>query len=111
MFDYTKYDLSSPEDAANFLPDSDEELGRLRGVADAAKYLRDASRAQAFIDSEGGVKEREMKADIIITENGAIDKYREAIADYEVMKAKRFTADTTIQIWRTKTSARKQGIL
>ena len=111
MFDYNRYDLSKVEDCAQFLPDSDEELGRLRGAADAAKYIRDARHAQAFLDSEGSVAERNAKADLIIAENGTVDDYKNAIADYEIMKAKRFTADTTIQIWRTKTSARGKGIL
>ena len=106
------YNLNKPEDCINFLVDSDEPWAIAKGRAKAAEFLIKAHEADQYLSADGkNVEDRKALARLSVREMGRYQEYQEAVEAYELLNAKRATASIQIEIWRSKTSARKAGVL
>ena len=112
MIDFNRYDLTKAEDCIQFLVDSDEEVAKAEAWVNSSKFLLDSYEADEYLRCESGTAEdRKRLAKVSIRELGKHKDYENALTYYKTIRAKRETASLQIEIWRTKTSARKAGIL
>jgi hypothetical protein len=103
-----------PEDdielAVDYLRDTAKQFGQARGhVAYCENNLRRVKALQ-MVSRAGGVGEREAAAYASEEYHAAMEAHENAVAECETIRAYREAAVNKIDVWRTQTSARKQGI-
>lgn len=102
---------SRVEKALEFLRDSAALYGQARGHAAYCEAQLRRIKALEMVARDGGVGEREAAAYASDAYKQAIEELRNATAESETLRAKRDAAEFTIEVWRSQSSARKQGIL
>lgn len=103
--------IDSVDDALQFLVETDEEYGRLKGKSRAAEYLLKARKGQLFLDAEGKTDAaKKAYVDMAAVEMGYVQEYKDSVADFETLSAQRATVELKIEVWRSRASAKKQGI-
>jgi DNA mismatch repair ATPase MutL len=97
------------EVALNYLVGTDEEAARAKVMYEALYEQRKTIRAVQFLNAKGSAAERTEKA-------LASDEYQEhlilikdAQIDFEILRNKRFTNQSIIEMWRSVNSAMKMG--
>lgn len=98
------------EKALEFLRDSAGEYGQARGYAVYCDAQLRRVKALEMMSKDGGVGEREAAAYASDAYRTAIEALRDATATAETIRAKRDAAEFTIEVWRSQSSARKQGV-
>jgi hypothetical protein len=100
------------EKAVEFLRDTAQRYGELRGhqaYCDAS--LRRIKSLQMLEITEGSLGEREAKAYASKAYHHVLMDLEDSTALVETLRAQREAAIYTIEIWRSQSSARKQGII
>lgn len=98
------------ERAVEFLRDTSEPYGQMRGrVAYAEGNLRRV-RALEMLEREGGLGMREAEALASSAYLTALEDQQNAVADFETLRAQREAAMMTIEVWRSQNSTRRQGL-
>jgi len=98
------------ESAVEFLRDTAEQYGQMRGrVAYAEGNLRRV-KALEMLNKEGGLGMREAEALGSDAYLAALEDEQNAVAEYETLRAKREAAVLTIEVWRSQNSTRRQGL-
>lgn len=97
------------EAAVEYLRDHAVAIGRARGrFMLAENSLR---RVKALnMPEEGSIAERERVAYASDEYRAALEELRDAVVEYETIRAYREAASMTIEVWRSQSSARKQGV-
>lgn len=99
------------EAAVWFLRSSADSYGPARGhLAFADANLRRVKALVMVAFTEGTVADREARAYASEQYKEAIEELQNATAEYETIRAKREAAVMMIELWRSQSSARKQGI-
>lgn len=97
------------EKATEYLRDRAALIGQLRGRVKFAEGNLRRVKALQMMETEGGLGERETRAYASEQYLDALNELREAEAEYETERAYREAAQYRIEVWRSQTSARKQG--
>ena len=97
------------EAAVEYLRDHAAAIGQARGRQQFAE--NSLRRVKALnMPEEGSVAERERIAYASPEYLAALNELRDAVAEYETIRALREAAVYTIECWRSQNSARKQGV-
>jgi len=100
----------SIEAALNFLRDSSKPLADWKSRAKYLEQERKSLKAAAFLEAEGGtVMERESKAYIDSAYHACLDRYKEAIYEFEILENQRKAAEQRIEVWRTLAANQRRG--
>jgi hypothetical protein len=92
-----------------YLISTDEEAGRLKALVDALDGKRKIVRAVEFLKVEGSAAVREQMALSSKSYVEHMSKLESAQYDYEIIKAKRLTSVTAIEMWRSVNSNQRKG--
>lgn len=96
--------------ALDFLLDTAEEIGELKGALERAEILRKRARKTIFLTCEGSsVAQREALAETSQNALEADEQYTDAMVAYEKLKAKREIEQIVIDCWRTFEASRRRG--
>ncbi len=96
--------------ALQYLIDKDEEYAKLDGAVKDAENKADLAKQIAYVRAEGSnIKEREAVAAQAPAYQNALDDHVKAYIAFKKVKAKRDTAQTVIDVWRSLNAARRQG--
>jgi len=96
------------EELLHFLLESPSEVGALRANALRAEHMLKVTRSQAFLLASGGsAAAREAEAYASPQYIAAIDTHVQAVQDHEVMLARRRSAETWIEAWRTASATHR----
>jgi hypothetical protein len=102
-------DEDEVEAAVHWLRDKAKEYGKARGHEKYCESNLRRVKAMQMMSRQGGVGEREAAAYASEEYKAAMEAYENAFADSETWRALREAAQYKIDVWRTQTSARKQG--
>lgn len=98
--------------ALQYLIDTDEEAAKARanmlGLEKQEKTILGVA-ILAQKGHEGTVGEKEAKARNSDEFKAWLERYENAVADYEIYRNRRHTADLVIECWRSENANRRQG--
>lgn len=97
------------ERALHYLINTDDRCAKLQAKASKLKNGFKAAEALAFIAEEGNATERKAQApasEICKTQN---EQWEDAQADYLLEKNRRDTAQTIIDVWRSKNASQRKS--
>ena len=104
--------INEVQEALEFLANTDEKYGTLKAGFMAQKELLRSAYSLSFLEVEtGSVEHRKAVAHTSARYIQAISDYRNACADYEILRAKRLSRELNIELYRSLLSAKKQGIV
>tara|TARA_R110002020_G_scaffold145872_4_gene320163 strand:- start:190 stop:516 length:327 start_codon:yes stop_codon:yes gene_type:complete len=95
--------------ALRSLTETDVEYGQLIARVKALEHQAKTIKALVFLEAIGTVAEREAKANSSGTFRAFVEDYQNAVADREIMGAKRKTHELVIDVWRSCNANRRQG--
>jgi hypothetical protein len=95
--------------ALQLLVDTDEICGRLKGSCDALEYQIKVMEATGYLEASGTQDERKSRARTTEAYIALTRDYGSARIDYEIIAAKRKTAELTIEVWRSVNANRRRG--
>ena len=101
---------SEVEAAVTYLRDTARKYGQARGHAEYCESNLRRVKSLQMVSRSGGVGEREAAAYASEEYKDAMEAHENAVADYETIKAYREAAVCKIDVWRSQSSARKQGV-
>lgn len=99
------------EAACEFIRDNAKRHGQLKGLVLFSEYKIKRARAQAFIDADGTVAEREAKAWVLPDVWKAVEEHRDATAEETMLRDQIEAANLTFETWRTQQANQRKGIL
>ena len=88
------------EEALNYLSETDEQFAHAKQQVEARERYVELLKAQAFLDASGNIEERKAQARISDDVKKAQREYLKALEEYETIRAKRDTSQTTIWTWK-----------
>lgn len=95
-----------------YLGETDEKYGTLKANYMAQKELLKSAYSLSFLETQtGSVEHRKAVSYSSARYITAVSDYRDACADYEILRAKRLSAELNIELYRSLLSAKKQGIV
>lgn len=96
-------------EALDYLVNSDEDFGRLRGTCAAMEYQIKTAEALGYLDASGTVGEKQATARTSDMYRDKIREYKDAKIEMETIAAKRKTCELTIEVWRSQNANKRQG--
>lgn len=97
--------------ALTFLAETDEEVAELKGVVAALEYRAKMARAAAFTAADGSVEQRKQTAELDPNVQIVEGNLNAAIIKYEAKRAKRATEALIVDVWRSLSANRRQGVV
>lgn len=95
--------------AINFLANTDEEYGRLCARVSGLEHAGKTIKAVEYLKTSGTVGERTAAVDSSQAYKNWTEETENAIADREILRARRKTAELLIDVWRSVNAARNKG--
>ena len=102
-------DQNAVEKALHYLAETDEKYGRLKARVKALEHEAKVIKGLTFLESTGTVAEREALATSCQTYRAFVNDLENAVADMEIIRAKRKRAELTIDLFRTVEASRRAG--
>lgn len=100
----------SVSESLQYLANTDDDFGKLKGVMKGLEYRLKVCKAQEFLKQEAGsAAEREQRAYASDAYRALVKEYEDAVIDYETVAARRETRILTIEVWRSQNANRRQG--
>jgi len=90
--------------AHHYLKETDLECAELKSQVGYLDEIRKITRAELFLEFEGTVAEREMRAMSHPRYKDRVLALQVGTANYEAMKNRRFTANQQIELFRTESA-------
>lgn len=97
------------EVALNFLVDTDDEYGRAKTLSDALYEQRKTIQAVQFLKATGSAAERTQKALASTDYQEHLIIIKDAQMDFEILRNKRLTNQSIIEMWRSVNSNARKG--
>jgi DNA mismatch repair ATPase MutL len=95
--------------ALDYLLQTDEEAARTKVVYEALYEQRKTIRAVQFLDAKGSAAERTEKALASKEYQEHLSLLKDAQIEFEIIRNKRFTNQSIIEMWRSVNSNQKKG--
>ena len=103
-------DQDRRDKALQYLIDTDEKAARARALMLGLEKQEKTVLAVGLLDNpDGTVAEREARARTSQEYMVWREDYENAVADYEIYRNRRHTADLVIECWRSENANRRQG--
>ena len=106
-----RLDENRVETALTYLAGTDEEHAMLSGEVKRLEELLKTSKAKIFLQSEGGVAEREQKALASPEYEKSVQEWSDIWKSFKIIDNKRLHEIRIIDVWRTLESSRRKGNL
>ena len=97
------------ETALNYLVNTDEEAARAKALYDGLYEQRKTVRAMQFLNATGSAAERTEKANGSIEYQEHLKAIKDAQLDYEILRNKRQSQVSVIDMWRSVNSNQRKG--
>ena len=97
------------EKALNYLVNTDEECGRAKALYDGLYEQRKTIRAIQFLKATGSAAVRMEEALSSIEYREHLKMITDAQMDFEILRNKRLTKQSIIEMWRSVNSNQKKG--
>lgn len=97
------------EKALNFYRDEAAKRGALRGQIAYLEHAIKIALAQAFLDAEGTVAEREARSRLNALYQEKVEEYQNATADLGTLETYLKAAELKIEVWRTQNANQRRG--
>ena len=98
-------------EALQYLAETDEDYGRLKGYVAGLEYQIKSAEATGFLEAQGTVGERQAAARICEGYKTLIQKFEDNKIEMEIIGAKRQTAELTIKVWQSQNANKRAGNL
>jgi hypothetical protein len=102
-------DLERRDKALQYLIDTDEKTAKARAYQLGLEKQEKTIIGTLVLASEGTVAEKEATARTSHEYKCWREDYENAVADYEILKNRRHTAELIIEVWRSEGANRRQG--
>lgn len=96
------------EQALEYLQSTTGKIGEAKAELERSEILRKRVRRKYFLTTEGTVAVREAEAECRVEVQEADDRYCEAVAAYESLRARRDIETITLDVWRTESANRRR---
>lgn len=97
------------EVALNYLVGTDEEAARAKVMYEALYEQRKTIRAVQFLNAKGSAAERTERAMASEEYQSHLALIKDAQIEFEILRNKRFTNQSIIEMWRSVNSNQKKG--
>lgn len=98
------------EEALDFLINTAEQFGELKGALERSEILRKRARKHVFLTCEAStVAQKDALAETSQNALEADESYCNTLIAYEKLKAKREIEQIVIDVWRTNEASRRRG--
>jgi hypothetical protein len=97
------------EGAFEYLRDTSDAIGEAKGELERSEILRKRVRKRHFLSSEGSVAQREALAEVHQETEAADERYVDAMAAFETLRAKRDLETIALDVWRTESANRRRS--
>ena len=97
------------QDAFEYLRDTTDAMGAAKAELERSEILRKRVRRRHFIAAEGSVAQREALAEVHQETEGADERYVDAVAAFETLRAKRDLETIALDVWRTESANRRRA--
>ena len=97
------------EQALGYLAETDEQYGQLRGHVSALDYQIKIAEAEAYLDAEGTVGEKQAQARTSQVYRDKVNEYKDAKIELETISAIRKRNELIIEVWRTQSASARRG--
>lgn len=96
------------EGAFEYLRDTTDMIGAAKAELERAEILRKRVRRKHFLTSEGSVAQREAQSEVHEETEAADERYVDAVAAFETLRAKRDIETIALDVWRTESANRRR---
>lgn len=97
------------ETALNYLVNTDEEAARSKVLYEGLYEQRKTIRAVQFLNAKGSAAERTERALASVEYQEHLMLIKDAQIEFEILRNKRFTNQSIIEMWRSVNSNQKKG--
>ena len=98
------------EQAVNFLAETDHDYAMAKAELERSEIHRKRVRSRIFLSEEGAVAVRQAKAEVHADTVAMDDRYIQALAAFEDLRARRQRAEIVIDVFRTLEASRRKGL-
>ena len=96
-------------EAIKYLASTDEECARAKSLAEGLSHKIKRVKAIKFLSAKGTVAEREATAYSSVEYEAIIEEHQNAVADYEILRNKRNTANAQFEWARSMNANRRMA--
>ncbi|MDG1996116.1 MAG: hypothetical protein P8J14_06470 [Emcibacteraceae bacterium] len=97
------------ENALNYMVGTDEEYAKAKTLSDALHEQKKTIQAVEFLKATGSAAERTQKALASEVYQDHLKKIESAQMDFEILRNRRTSQVSVIEMWRSINSAQKKG--
>ncbi len=97
------------EEALDYLQGTTEKIGAAKAELERSEILRKRVRRKHFLASDGTVAVREAFAECHAESAEADDRYIDAVAAFETLRARRDVESIALDVWRTEAANRRRA--
>jgi hypothetical protein len=97
------------QEAFHWLNDNTSAIGKARAELERSKILAKRVRQRLMLTVEGTVAVREASADVAPDAEAADERYCDAVASFESLKAKQELETIALEVWRTECANRRRS--
>ena len=102
-------DQNDAEESLNYLAETDADYAAAKALMKGREHRLKVVRGQVFMRCTGTMAEREAKALSSDEYQQMLDALDEATTEFELLGAKRKTAECRIEFWRSVNANRRQA--
>ena len=95
--------------ALDFLAGTDLKAANAKALVEGLSEQRKTIKSILYINATGDQKKREAEAYSADEYILHVEKYQNAIADFETLKNRRMTASLIVEVWRSCNANRRNG--
>lgn len=95
--------------ALEYLLETDDLYGELRGRVDGLDYLIKIAEAKEYLKASGTQDQKKSTARASEEYGRLVTEHNDAVIEYHTVGAKRKTAELCIEVWRSQSANRRVG--
>ena len=95
--------------ALDFLAGTDLKAANAKALVEGLSEQRKTIKSMLYIEAQGDQKKREAEAYAADEYIEHIEKYTNAIAEFETLRNRRITAALIVEVWRSCNANRRNG--
>jgi hypothetical protein len=101
--------MQSATESLEYLLETDDEFGRLKGEVEGLDYLIKMAEARGYLGASGTQDQRKSQARISEEYERLVLEHNDRVIELHTIGAKRKTAELVIEVWRSQSANRRVG--
>ena len=101
--------IKTMDKCVNFLCFSDQPYAEAKAKVRYLDKRLKVIKAQAFLNAKGTGEVRKAESEVSQDHQDALEEYKDAVLDMEIMGVERETINIRVEIWRTKSANQRKG--